>query len=628
MRPEPRCEPFRIEISARLDGEIDRAAELALDEHLAGCASCRAHEQELTRVRQLVRLQPVEEVPDLAPLILDLIKRDVPRLRSRDLWFLRGKIAAVTAAAAALLLLGTSLPLREAPSDAALADEIVAGIRAAATHLSAYRATFEIEERGWHEEVALRTLRAEVSFAAPESFSLHIKDLTTYPGPRWSNNDVDLIADANRWWIREPSTCPIAALPECADAQETGVEERTIVGRQPFDGTSSLPTDIVLPLETIASAAAFEVVGTGRVLGRSAHRVELPYRAAVPLVMSLEVGGSWRPFHPLDRVEVWIDEETWFPLRYEVRAGSSPDRALWAKRLSLPIESAGATLLSVRASRLSLSNEVDPGDFTPPRAGIVRRGGFTPRPFAAIEELFRDIPDRVAGLEPYRAGVTEDGALVLSYADGMTWLKVERRRASAGSAAPPLGFEPLELGDGRIAYYKPSEDSFKRRLLLFPRGLLYRFETNLSRGDLLDSARSIDVIPLAATRSQGPGPEYALPASSVFKVGFVERPGWLPTGYGSDPDFALRTGSSTFTAYYRGSEAEYGGFGIRIAQTRGIELLPPSSEELIAVRVGRYAGRWSVERSELEWIEGNIYRAVAVPSFDLTTALRIAGSLR
>jgi hypothetical protein len=47
----------------------------------------------------------------------------------------------------------------------------------------------------------------------------------------------------------------------------------------------------------------------------------------------------------------------------------------------------------------------------------------------------------------------------------------------------------------------------------------------------------------------------------------------------------------------------------------------------VNVRIGGELGRWSFERSELEWIEDSVYRAVIVPGSDLGTALQIAESL-
>jgi hypothetical protein len=83
----------------------------------------------------------------------------------------------------------------------------------------------------------------------------------------------------------------------------------------------------------------------------------------------------------------------------------------------------------------------------------------------------------------------------------------------------------------------------------------------------------------------------------------------------------------TCLLYFRSPEAEYDGLGIRITQTRAARL-PPTSETIVGVGVGGEPARWSVDRGELEWVHGGVYRAVSAPSFDLATALEIARSMR
>jgi hypothetical protein len=109
---------------------------------------------------------------------------------------------------------------------------------------------------------------------------------------------------------------------------------------------------------------------------------------------------------------------------------------------------------------------------------------------------------------------------------------------------------------------------------------------------------------------------------------FASQPRYLPPGYRAAAGLLSRApGSITITAYYRHAEAEYEGAGIRVVQASNIRYLVPSSEEFVDVRVDGAVGRWSPERGELEWVDGNVYHAVAVPSGDLTTALRIANGL-
>jgi hypothetical protein len=66
---------------------------------------------------------------------------------------------------------------------------------------------------------------------------------------------------------------------------------------------------------------------------------------------------------------------------------------------------------------------------------------------------------------------------------------------------------------------------------------------------------------------------------------------------------------------------------IRLIHAPDVEVLSPTSENLVSIRSGALRARWSPLRSELEWLDGTTYRAVAVPAFDLQTAIRIARSL-
>jgi hypothetical protein len=626
VKRETECDAIRVELSARLDGEVDRTTSSALDSHLETCAGCREHEEALRSARRAVRLYPAPEVPDLTSTILQRVQREGGRQRLRDLWSFRVRVAAIAAAASALLLIGSSLPFTSDDPEVATAAEIARQIRRAAQSLRAYSASFDIVERGWHPQVPVRRFRAHVTYEAPESASLSVFDNTSYPEDGdWPHNNVYLIARADKWWFIEPTTCPTAALPGCAAG--VGIERRGVVHRQPFDGATPLPTDIVVPLETVAGAGVLEVIGADRVLGHSVQVVELPYRRAIPLIDALQAGGSWRAFHPFDRVRIAIDEHTWFPLAFEVTAVASQDRERWANRLGYEDEP-GATLLSVTATAFSAADNHPNATFRPPPNSSlplkadVRSGGFRPRNFFTVAREGLSVPE---GLAPYRAGVTPQGR-VYTYVRGMTWLKVVARTVHLRGTSFPLTAEEVRLQDGGVAYYEPATDEAARRLDLYlgrsrDRALHLHIESNLARADLLQVARSVS------------GDAIRLPRRIETSGGFavvridpagVPRPPYLPAGY--RPAAALRT-SRTVTVYFRATETEYDGFGIRITRTRGMRTLPPSSRQYDVIALGDGTARWSPETGELEWIEGATYRSVAVPSFGLEVAVRIAESL-
>lgn len=625
MRSELRCEDVRVELSARLDGEVDAGTAARVDEHLRSCAACRAHETALQAVRRSIRLHAFEEeVPDLTAAVMRRIHTEPRASSGRDVFRFRVRIAAVAAAAAALVVFGATLPL-DTRGDVATATEISDNVRAAARALGSYEASFTIIERGWHPEVDARELDAQVWFRAPEDIHVRVEDRTSYPSKAWPTNDYELIANASRLWIEERSACPTQGLPACPRPYITPapIEQRSVVRRQPFDGTTPLPTDVVVPLSTLTSATGVEVVGTTALLGRPAVQVRMDHRRALPLVSAFQVGGSWREFHPLDPVDVWLDRETWFPLRYEVRTGTSPDRSLWAVRRSLD-DVPGELLLRVVAHSFEITPQLSDSLFAAPRSGLVRDGRFHARGAAGGAPI--EVP---SGLRPYRAGRL-GGHRVWTYSDGLTYLKVTSGPADAADIPPEA--EELETALGFV-YYQPATYAEGRRIDIIGDRRHVALISNLTRDELIDIASSAELrgrrAPTVVRRSGDTVVTRAKPRAALAQHAFALEPSILPEGYRSAASLVTSTGRqrATVTVYYRHPEIESEGMGIRIVQSSRVSFLPPSSEEFFDVEVDGVVGRWSPERGELEWISASVYRAVAVPSGDLATALSIAEGL-
>jgi Putative zinc-finger len=626
VRADARCHDVRPELSARIDGELDPGAAGAVDRHLRGCRDCAAYEERLRAVRRAVRVSPADAVPDLTEQIMARVAAERP---ARAVRWPHVRTALVAAAATALVLLGVTTRVVDRPADVAQAGEIVRRVTAAARALDAYHATFSITERGWHDKVPMRRFSAEMWFEAPERFRLQLRDLTTYPDPkRWPANNVDIIASERRYWIEEPMNCPVQALPACAPSVTV---TRSVVDRQPFDGTTVLPTDAIVPLQTIAGAGGLGGVERADVGGRDAYRIALPYYQAVPLIDAFTKGGSWRPYHPLDAVELWMDAETWFPLRYTVRAGGGPERREWARDNFLS-DRPGELLLDVRIESFDEPEDISNERFSSPSSKASVNGGFTPGRFSALAA--GRTPSYRAGLEPYRAGRV-GRSVVLSYTDGMTWMKVTThpivKRAARLAAADPAAAEEIELSPASVAYYRPADDSLRREIDIYGRSRRVHVATNLARDELLKVAASLDVRG-RPIRPQTDGRGLLVrriqrPAKEEFR--FAKFPTVLPPGYPERQTIALlyRSHAShrTLVLYYRRAEAEYDGAGIKLTQSPR-QSLPPSAERFATVSIGE-KGRWSAERSELEWIDGRVYRAVRVPAFDLATALEIARGL-
>lgn len=620
--------PHGQDLSALLDGELTASQAAVVEEHLAHCPQCAREFNALGRVRRAVRAQPVGEVPDLVGSIVERLHDETVRSARRREWNVRARVASTAAVAAAILLAGVSFLGGDDPPQLALASQIAEDVRARARTLDAYRATYSIVERGFHKRVDERRFSAEVLFDAPESYRLTIADNTTYPNHAWPSNDVELIAGPHRWWIKEPSSCPPESLPGC-DGSGSTIEQRSHIERLPFDGTIGLPTDLILPLKTLADSPSFRVDGRSEVAGRSAIEISLPYRQAVPLVASLQEGGLWRSFYPSDPVDLWIDESTGFPLQFRVRAGDSAERRIWAERLRYD-DQPGGVLLDVRANDFSEPRGFAPRTFAAPSQGISSSGRFSGTSFGSVADELR--PADVAGLEPFRAGTTEDGQEVLTYAEGMAWLKIVGTSPPERFTTAQLLSEEIRLANGTWAYYLPATTRQGRSLEMFGDGSRLLLETNLRRATALRIAASIDFdgrrLDGGISNRSRFAPERVSP-EDLEELAFVRSPTYLPPRYTARAAYTSRTTTGmSATTYYRGPESEYDGLGIRITEERGVDFLLPTAEESVNLKVGSLELRWFPERGEVEWLEGDVHTSIAAPSFPRSTLLRIAQGLR
>ena len=557
------------QLSAWLDGELRHREAEVVEEHIEHCEECAHTLEELAHVRRIVRAQPVGDVPDLVDSILWRIEEDATDAApQRSEWPVRTRLAAVSAIAAAALLFGAYLPISDNPSQTALASQIARRVRTSARALETYRATFSIVERGWEERVGTRRFSAEVLFQSPEGYRMTITDDTDYPSFRWPANDVELITGPKGWWIKEPRSCPPESLPSCAGTG-TAIETRAHVGRAPFDGTIGLPTDLVLPLKTLADSHSWRVLGSDTLIDRDTYKLGLTFREAQPLVSSLQEGGLWRDFYPSDPVSLWIDGETGFPLKFKVRADATSERKVWAERLGYD-DKPFQTLLQVTASDFSKPDSFAPGTFSAPAALNESDGRFLRAPFEPLED---DIgPSFVAGLKPARAG-TAVAQRIVSYAKGMAWLKVTETATGSTPATANPRAEELRLSDGSWAYYLPASSDQGRTIEMFGATQVIRIDTNLPRATARRVANSMDLKTQRLDPSDVSRSSFAMrrvDPSRLDEIDFYRTPTFLPDGYTARAAYTSKrsTGMSA-TAYYRGPESEFDGIGIRVTQERG-----------------------------------------------------------
>lgn len=655
-----RCEAAQRALSEAMDGAA--SVPPAVEAHRASCPICTRFEEGAWRIRELTRFEALSpSVPDIAAAAMQRVREYeadrmlgwIPEphpLRRRLLGQRLALAALVTGMIIGLVLTsGGVIPVgTEGP--AASAEEIPRELVRAAKELMGYRAIFDITELNWTKEVPRRSFVATLAFGAPESFRVQVKDTTRYPSALWPRNDLLLVTNGRAWQATGPDPCPSAALPVCPRA---GPATHSIIKRSPFDSRSSMPTDVIVPMKVLAAADRVHVIGPDRVAGRETVAVDLAYQDAASLFQYLRFLGSWRPFYPQDRVVLWLDEKTWFPVKYQVFPAPGRARSTWASQMGLPAESPHGAVFTAAVRSFSTSSKRPPeGLFAvEPGAGALDEGfedSALPRPRGAPyppgDAEFMT-PRVTEGLRPFRYGRFSRSSVlpyrqtVLAYSKGLSWFTVTRvigwnQRDLFGVG--PFA-EAVALPTRRTGYYEPATESDARRLALHTRDGEFLVATNLPRARLLRIAGSLAVKglpkPVGWRVHRWPGGSVMDSLSleqAARTVSFpVLVPRYLPPGYRAAAAVAVRTRvTEGVTVAFRRPGAELDGFGLRLYQASGQSLPPATGADQQVVMVGRHAGRWSPQDHLLEWMDGSIYRSLQGPEFDLGTLVHVAESLR
>ena len=305
----------------------------------------------------------------------------------------------------------------------------------------------------------------------------------------------------------------------------------------------------------------------------------------------LRIGGTWRPFFDRDQVLLWLDANTWLPLRTVVYPSRSQERREWELRYGRAVESPDAPILDVRMR--SVSDE-------PPDVSMFRIPG-APSP---AQPPLDDVPARIGYLPatPGDAGDLELVSVVLPrtssrltpssllvYAEGLDYLKVAERRGwkGPGPFGPVDGVaQQIPLTEGGVAYYEPAGEGYGKRLAIHTPTADLFLETNLPRQRLLAIAASLPVHgrPLPpAWRHQGSaamvveriGVTEAL-ATAGLPASLLER---LPDGYVFASAELSTVGSAVegVTLYLRQLDMDAAGEPLTLHVELETELPPASS---------------------------------------------------
>ena len=638
-------EDARRAISERMDGErLSARASAALDRHLSECAACRAYESGSWRLRELARFGLAEAVPDLVRPIVAAAERErsrrPPRLRlvrgaPRPRWPRR--IAPVAAAAVVGLLAG-SLSVggpwpRSTRAPLARAAVVSAKIAAAAPTILAYQATFSITEADPSGPTPNRSLSMRVSFRAPERFRLDVRDLTALPRDE-PPDDLRLVVNGDASYQVEPSACPVGLCPP-----------RTMVvrNRLPFSSSTPYATDLILPVASLVDARDMRVVARGTVLGRPALEVALPFEQARPLFPFLDLGGTWRPFFPHDRVDLWLDARNWFPLRYTVYPSSAPSRAAWELRFGLPVEPPARPIFDVQAEKI---DETPPpvSTFRVPHTRETTSAGARAVPLPDLQTAvhFDPVaPADVGGLGLYRVVVPDGrgGEALLTYSTGLSWVKLGETRTWTGDGFfGPIDehAEQVDVPGLGTAYYEPASDRHGRRLAIHTSGGrdLY-MESNLSREALVEAAAALDVradpVPDAWLTSSSP-------VASTRRVTLEQAarampfpvlvPASLPDGYSlTSAEIVSVEHHLALNVYFQRDDAALGTGPLRLHEESADAMPPASAPQQFDVPSDGVRYRWTPARHELEWIADGVYFSLDATSLGLADLLSVAASM-
>jgi outer membrane lipoprotein-sorting protein len=650
------CERTRRAISERMDGErLSPRLTVAVERHVAGCSACAAFEAGAWKLREAARFEVAPAVPDLvdsimasveaerqerAPVRLRLLPGGRPR---RPLVPGRIRLAPVAAALAVGLVAGSLAvggPWQRPEGLSVDAAEVTRGVAAAATTLSAYQARFAVTEYHFAPDVPVREFSMNVWFQAPERFRLDVVDHTQYPSRDVTPTDLELIVNGSSWYSVGPSACPIDVCPP----RQTVVENRV-----PFSSTTPAPTDLILPVTSLADADQLTVVGRGSLLGRPAIEVRLPFDRAGPLFPFLSLGGSWRPFFGSDQVDLWLDARSWLPLSYAVYPAQGRERDEWALRFGLPSESPSQPIFQVVA--LSVDREPPPaGTFRIPQTDGGTDVGAKPVSIsrASKEAGFQPIvPNDVDGLGLYQVvlpptstSTREPGQTLITYSKGLAWLKLgETRGWTSNTLYGPVGLQAQEvsLANGSVAYYEPATADHGRRLSIHAAGTDLYVETNLSRDKLLHVAGSLPVtgIPIPAAWAVRTSPEGVTErvtlaqaaAETPFTI-MLPASEALPAGYTVASAEIVRLQQDTaLNVYFQQQDTDLGTGPIRLHEEVAETLPPASSAAQSEVELRGLIGRWTPDRNQLEWVEQGVYLSIDAGGLSLTDLLTVAASL-
>jgi hypothetical protein len=665
-----------------MDGEPQSRQVLeAVDIHVEQCGRCTSFVRGAHRIRTAVRIHEAEPVPDLVQSIMAAVAAEPrsakpelaplerrveptpapwsshereapPRRRSRRP--LRRRLAPTIAAALAVGLVIGSLSVggpfphsAQRQPAAQAAPTLGRRVLAEAARLDSLRASFSMVERNFAADVPVRRFDMRVLLSAPERFRLDIDDRSAYPDSSDTRNDLSYIVNGSSSYSDGPTPCPSGLAKSCPRRQTT------VANRPPFSAATPVLADLLLPVTTLGGLPIRGRPGP-EILGHDTVAIDLPYERAAPLFPflalfpALDLGDdSWRPFFPGDRVNLWLDAETLFPLRSEIWVGTgdrlfNQERRAWELRWGMLKDPTKRPLLSIEASAFGpLSDHGHP--FRIPGGGDRSTEGAHAIPMRRATSRLSYRPDAIAtsaGLDAYRSVVAPAGdaeQTVVAYSRGVSWLKIGETR---DWTEPELfGVQPeaeqVQLPGVGVAYFEPGANLVGRRLAIHTEDGDLVLETNLPRAELLDVAGALDVrgraIPRAwrVQRAGGVVSKRVPLEEALTRVPFAPRLlSELPPGYTVASAELTEMGKRTgLTVFYRQVDSDLGGAPIRLHEELATEPAPIVSN-VKPVRVEGERGLYDPALNRLQWNHRGVYYAIDSPGLEPPRLVELANTLR
>jgi hypothetical protein len=604
-----RCDEATERLSHALDGEVDDQDATALDAHVASCSACRAFRDTSLRVRQHLRFEVLTHVPDVEPRVQAAIARPTPRARWRWLAPAAAVVAGAVAGAAFIGLRPTGGP------DVAAAN-LSGPVLSAQRRVDALVAQVHVTERGWHPDVPVRTYSGHIDYRAPESIAIDLVDDTQYPSTAWKPNNVTTVVSQGTDWRSGPAACPRESQPSCTPAAPRVLGS---IDREPFPDAAPAPLDLVVPVRSLAGGGDQTLLGGRRVAGRSAIGVRVTAAQVEPLLVGLVQTGNWRELYPSDRVELWLDRETFVPLDLKVFPARSAERERWAAHRGYS-DGPRAPLLEIALADIRLDQAPAADAFPAPPPGAATRSlGFRELPVDQV-----GIPDPgwlPPDMAPYRAGLvqTPNGPTVAerTWSDGRAWVKVRVTHDWTGNRLfGDLGDAVRRIDSGAAGTVYAGDGG--RRIGIHGAAADVAVSGSVGDDDLFRVATSLGIAgePAPPTWAEEslvtrPGAARALPDLLMpEKVGGFGKP-------------AVRVDGDTVTLAYTGAGARE----FVLVQTRGTALAPPVEIDARGVDVRGRIGRYSPDRGELEWVERGATFSIRSQSLSLGELLRVAAHL-